>query len=123
MKITTTGNTTISGITVTTGTSTDITNKATIKDANGNTITKVDAGKNFYVFPVHLSQVQVQSYQLATDDGGAPFRKQAAEMMKESITEDAAAALLEVLTGAADSRNEVQTAERENAALDGEMAI
>ena len=48
LKVTTTGNTTITGVTVTSG-STDITSNATLKDESGNTITTPTSGTNFYV--------------------------------------------------------------------------
>ena len=50
LKVTTTGNTTINGITVTSGTSTNAISGVTLKGANGtDTITKPSSGDNFYV--------------------------------------------------------------------------
>ena len=49
LKVTTTGNTTINGITVTSGTSTEAISGVTLQNASGTTITKPTSGQNFYV--------------------------------------------------------------------------
>ena len=49
LKVTTTGNTTISGVTVTIGTSTTAISGVTLQNASGTTITKPTSGQNFYV--------------------------------------------------------------------------
>lgn len=50
--------------------------------------------KNYYLLNMTLPEVTVNSYELATDYGGAPFRKQAAmafsDVLIENVTEDAA---------------------------------
>ena len=57
LKVTTTGNTTIKSLKVTTGTNKDITGQTTIKNSNGDTITKVEEGKEFYIV-VPISKVE-----------------------------------------------------------------
>lgn len=52
---------------------------------------------NYYVLQVHLADVSTPSYQLATDQGGGPFREQAADRMKDSIAEDALSTVLDWL--------------------------
>lgn len=47
---------------------------------------------NYYVLGVHLAEVNIPVYQLATDQGGAPFRAQAAKRMQESVAKDALSA-------------------------------
>ncbi len=54
---------------------------------------------NYYVLPVELEAVATTGYQLATDDGGAAFRAQAAEMMKRTLAEDAVNDLLTWISG------------------------
>ncbi len=54
---------------------------------------------NYYVLPVELESVATTGYQLATDEGGAAFRTQAAEMMKRTLAENAADDLLTWITG------------------------
>ena len=49
MKVTKTGNVTVSGYKVTTGTNTDITSRATLQNASGTTITSVPVNQEFYV--------------------------------------------------------------------------
>lgn len=44
--------------------------------------------QNYYVLQVDLKEVETTAYELATDNGGAAFRRQAAEMMKETAGED-----------------------------------
>lgn len=73
--------------------------------------------RNFYVFPVHLTKVDVQGYQLATDHGGAAFQKQAADRMRQDIPENAVKAILELVTGK-NEQDEEQAARQEQTALD-----
>ncbi len=54
---------------------------------------------NFYVLPVHLAEVTTDSFQLASDGGGAAFRTQAAEMMKLTAAENAIDNLLSWIKG------------------------
>lgn len=61
---------------------------------DGNRREAVLPRKNYYMLQVHLTEVKTTAYQFATDDGGAAFRRQAAEMMKETVGEDALRAVL-----------------------------
>ncbi len=54
---------------------------------------------NYYVLPVHLSEVTTTGYQLVTDDGGAAFRTQACEMIKLATAENAIDNLLTWISG------------------------
>ncbi len=74
--------------------------------------------KNFYVFPVHLTDVEVQGYQLATDHGGAAFREQAADMMKQDIAEDAIKAIVEVVSRGGNEQDEEKAVKQEQAAME-----
>lgn len=74
--------------------------------------------KNYYVFPVHLTKVEVQGYQLATDHGGAAFRAQAADRMKQNIAENALKAIMEVITQRESNQDEERAARQEQAAMD-----
>lgn len=74
--------------------------------------------KNFYVFPVHLTRVEIEGYQLATDNGGAAFRKQAAGMMKRNITEDALRTIVEVVTKGENTLGEDQAVRQEQEAME-----
>lgn len=74
--------------------------------------------KNFYVFPVHLTKVEAEGYQLATDNGGAAFRKQAASMMKQNIAEDALKAIVEVVTKGENDQGEDQAVRQEQEAME-----
>lgn len=55
-------------------------------------------GKNFFVLTLHLDQVTVRQYQLASDDDGAAFRRQTAAIMKEQVAKDAVQSLISTLT-------------------------
>lgn len=74
--------------------------------------------KNFYVFPVHLTDVKVQGYQLSTDNGGAAFREQAADRMKQDITEDAIKSIVEVVGRGGNEQDEEQAVKWEQAAME-----
>ncbi|MCD8230690.1 MAG: DUF5702 domain-containing protein [Clostridiales bacterium] len=54
---------------------------------------------NYYVLQVHLTEVNPTAYQLVTDDGGMAFRKQAAEMMKDTVAENAVQSMLGWISG------------------------
>ncbi len=54
---------------------------------------------NYYVLPVHLTEVTVSDYQLASDDGGAAFRVEAEEMMKMNMASKVVDDLLTWLDG------------------------
>jgi hypothetical protein len=75
-------------------------------------------GNNFYLFPVHLTSVSVQSYQLATDDDGAAFRREASEMMKQTLAEDAIESLASWITGTDETKNEEKAKQQEESAMD-----
>ncbi len=70
---------------------------------------------NYYVLPVHLSEVTTTGYQLVTDDGGAAFRSQACEMMKLTTAENAVDNLLTWISGA--DINEDEETDLESEAL------
>ena len=63
-------------------------------------------GKNYYVLRIQLTEVTTEAYELATDNGGAPFREQAAEMMKKTVGTDALQAVKSWLDGADAAENE-----------------
>ncbi len=81
----------------------------------GNLTSMGQTGDNYYVLQVHLAEVTTNTYQLVTDDGGAAFREQAAEMMKLTMTENALQAMLGWVTG--EDVSETQT-DLENEALE-----
>ncbi len=76
------------------------------------------AGRNFYVFPVHLKNVTVTGYQLATDGGGKPFQIQAAEVMKQQVAEETVKEIIEWVSQAGDSQDEAQAVRQEEAAIE-----
>ena len=55
---------------------------------DGNQRNTLWSGKNYYMLRVRLEAVETNAYELATDHGGAAFRRQAAERMKESVGEE-----------------------------------
>jgi len=65
----------------------------------GNLSSLAQSGDNYYMLQVHLAEVTTNAYQLATDEGGEAFRKQAAEMMKVAVAETALQTMLEWITG------------------------
>ena len=65
----------------------------------GNRRDTLFSSDNYYLLQVHISEVDTTAYQLATDNGGLAFRKQAVERMKESVAEDTLATLLEWING------------------------
>ncbi|MCD8149184.1 MAG: DUF5702 domain-containing protein [Clostridiales bacterium] len=65
----------------------------------GNLSSLGQSGDNYYVLQVHLTEVTTSAYQLATDEGGAAFRQQAAEMMKLTVTETALQTMMGWITG------------------------
>jgi len=54
----------------------------------GNQTSSAGSQKNYYMLQVHLAEVTTNAYQLATDDGGAAFQEEAAEMMKYTVAEE-----------------------------------
>ncbi len=52
----------------------------------------------FFVFPVHIKSIDVQKFELATDQNGKSFQKQAAAWTKQSLTEDAVKEVWKVVT-------------------------
>ncbi len=51
------------------------------------------------LYPISLRNMDIKSYQLASDDAGAPFRRQAADGMKKEIGSDLLEALYALVTG------------------------
>ncbi len=76
----------------------------------GNRANSILHSGNYYVLPVHLTEVTTTGFQLVTDSGGAAFRSQAAEMMKLTMAENAVDDLLTWITGS-DIENVDETAE------------
>ncbi len=54
---------------------------------------------NYYVLPVHMTEVSVSSYQLVSDGHGKAFRLQAEEMMKRNMASKVADDLLSWIEG------------------------
>ncbi|MCD8366249.1 MAG: DUF5702 domain-containing protein [Clostridiales bacterium] len=65
----------------------------------GNLSALQQSNENYYVLKVHLSEVTTSAYQLVTDDGGAAFREQSAEMMKVTVAENSLQTMLSWVTG------------------------
>ena len=61
---------------------------------DGNQRNTLWSGKNYYMLRVRLEAVETNAYELATDHGGAAFRRQAAERMKESVGEETLLAVM-----------------------------
>ncbi len=79
---------------------------------DGNRRDTVLVRKNYYVLQVHLKEVETTAYELVTDNGGSAFRRQAAEMMKETAGEDVLRALmnwLENSDGTDESTEDLET--------------
>lgn len=55
-------------------------------------------GNNFFVLPVHINSIDVQKFELATDQNGKSFQKQAAAWTKQSLAEDAVKEVWKVVT-------------------------
>lgn len=53
---------------------------------------------NFFVLPIHIKSIDVQKYELATDQSGKSFQKQAAAWTKQSLAEDAVKEVWKVVT-------------------------
>jgi len=53
---------------------------------------------NFFVLPIHIKNIDVQKFELATDQNGTSFQKQAAAWTKQSIAEDAVKEVWKVVT-------------------------
>lgn len=85
------------------------------RDAIEGNLVNSNLRENYYVLQVHLSEITTASYQLATDDGGAAFREQSAEVMRLSAGEEAVDAMLSWMTG---DITEEETADLETEALD-----
>lgn len=75
------------------------------------------AAQNFYLCPVRLCSVETDRYQLLTDDGGAPFRVQAAYAVKDRFGEKALREVMETLDAPQESKDETESAKREEDAL------
>lgn len=60
---------------------------------------------NYYVLGVHLAEVRIPRYELASDDEGTPFRRQACQIMKESLAADALDTVLDWVRNAQSDRN------------------
>ena len=55
-------------------------------------------GRNFFCLQAHCSKVNVLQYQLATDDNGAGYYKQAANWMRQNVAEDVLKTVLQTVT-------------------------
>lgn len=55
-------------------------------------------GHNFFFLQAHCSKVEVEQYQLATDDNGAGYYQQAANWMRQNIAEDVLKTVLQSVT-------------------------
>ena len=53
---------------------------------------------NFFLLPVHIKSIDVQKFELATDQYGKSFQKQAAAWTKQSLAEDAVKEVWKVVT-------------------------
>ena len=60
----------------------------------------VQTKKNFFVLPIHIKSIEVQKFELATDQSGKSFQKQAAAWTKQSLAEDAVEEVWKVVTQA-----------------------
>ena len=81
-------------------------------------------GHNFFFLQAHCSKVEVEQYQLATDDNGAGYYQQAANWMRQNIAEDVLKTVLQSVTESKtdglEQRGEVQEQEVFQA-LDGSI--
>ena len=72
-------------------------------------------GHNFFFLQAHCSKVEVEQYQLATDDNGAGYYQQAANWMRQNIAEDVLKTVLQSVTESKtdglEQRGEVQEQE------------
>ncbi|MCD7866523.1 MAG: DUF5702 domain-containing protein [Clostridiales bacterium] len=82
----------------------------------GNQTSSAGSQKNYYMLQVHLAEVTTNTYQLATDNGGAAFREEAAEMMKYTVAEETLNTMLAWVAGQ-DVSGESQT-DLESEAID-----
>lgn len=73
---------------------------------NGNRTDHLFPGKNYDLLRVSLDTVKVQKYELVTDYGGAAFRRQAAEMMRQTAGQNTLQAVLDWLNGTGGIREE-----------------
>lgn len=55
-------------------------------------------GHNFFLLQAHCSKVEVEQYQLATDDNGAGYYQQAANWMRQNVAEDVLKTVLQSVT-------------------------
>ena len=77
----------------------------------------VSADDNYYLLGLTLSDVTVDSYELATDNGGAVFRIQAAKAMKGLLADGAVSSLKSLIsTAESDGTSEEDLTEIEEAA-------
>ncbi len=88
--------------------------KEAIEANRAETILNTD---NYYVLPVHLTEVKTSVYQLVTDYEGAAFRSQAEEMMKHTLAENVVDDLLAWFAGE-DSEEETDLEKEALDALD-----
>lgn len=79
---------------------------------------------NFFVLPVHINSIDVQKFELATDQNGKSFQKQAAAWTKQSLAEDAVREVWKVVTQADAEKYEKNGTELEQKAeqILGELA-
>ena len=69
----------------------------------------------FFFLQAHCSKVEVEQYQLATDDNGAGYYQQAANWMRQNVAEDVLKTVLQSVTESKtdglEQRGEVQEQE------------
>ena len=72
-------------------------------------------GHNFFFLQAHCNKVEVEQYQLATDDNGAGYYQQAANWMRQNVAEDVLKTVLQSVTESKidglEQRGEVQEQE------------
>lgn len=79
-----------------TGTFTDVCNLQ--KDAIQKNRESQQLGRNFFCLQAHCSKVEVEQYQLATDDNGAGYYKQAVNWMRHNVAESVLKTVLQTVT-------------------------
>ncbi len=83
----------------------------------GNLASRYTSGENYFVLPIHLSDMTATAYQLATDEDGAAFKEQAIARMEDQVTELAVKKMLSWITGE-DSAEESDLTEVAETALE-----
>ncbi len=53
---------------------------------------------NFFFLPIHIKEIEIKKFELATDQNGRSFQKQAAAWIKQSLAEDAVKEVWKVVT-------------------------